>query len=567
MACHFDPLATHPGSQMRRWTVLFVSAFALAIALVPGAPAQQRLTPELLWKLRRVGDPQLSPGGGALLYAVRTYDIEANRGTSQVYLLDLEQGGRRQLTSQGSNFQARWSPDGKRIALLSTRNGAPQVFVLPTDGGEARQVTAVDGGVSNMAWSPTGDHFSFTADVKLDADLLDRHPDLPEANARVFDSLLIRHWDQWKDGTYSHLFVVPADGGQARDLMAKERFDTPVKPFGGGEQIAWSPDGKELCYTAKKVAGAKWTESTDNDLYVVPVGGGAAVNLTDGMEGYDQEPAYSPDGRYIAFHSMEHAGFESDRNRIMVYDRTTGGIRELTVGFDQSAHSTAWAADSKSVFFDSDVQGTTQIYRLAVGGGQPTQISKGRYQFVGPVPDPDGSSVYCVRQRTERPYEIVELSLGRDGAATAGAGRVLTDENGALYAGLALPKVEERWFTATDGKRIHSWVVYPPDFDPKKKWPMLLYCQGGPQSQVGQWFSYRWNFHLMAAQGYIVLAVNRRGLPGFGQAWNDEISRDWGGQAMQDLLSATDQCRRSRSSTAGVPRRSAPASAATRSTG
>jgi len=510
---------------------------ALCLVSLSSVRAQERMSPELLWQLHRVSDPQPSPDAKTLLFAVRTYEIEKNAGETQLHLLDLETGGRRQLTSAGSNFNGRWSPDGHTVAFLSTRDGAPQIYTIAVDGGEAVRVTDREGGVANMAWSPTGEHFSFTADVRLDPDIHARHPDMPLANARVYDSLLIRHWDQWKDGTYSHLFVVPAAGGEALDLMPGERFDTPVKPFGGGEQIAWSPDGEELCYTAKKVEGAAWAASTDNDLWVVPVTGGAARNITAGRLGYDQEPTYSPDGEWIAFHSMVTPGFESDRNRLMLYHRGDGELHEVTAGFDQSVQSTTWAPGSQRLVFASDTTGTTQIYSVGVAGGAPAAISAGRYQFASPVVSSDGA-VYCLRQNTERPFEIVRLDSSASGA---GSGQAVTDENGEVFATLALPAVEEKWFEATDGKRIHSWVVYPPDFTPNKSWPMLLYCQGGPQSQVGQWFSYRWNFHLMAARGYVVLAVNRRGLPGFGQEWNDAISRDWGGQAMQDLLSATDQ--------------------------
>ncbi|MEM7203598.1 MAG: prolyl oligopeptidase family serine peptidase [Planctomycetota bacterium] len=512
---------------------------AIALFAVPGL-AQDRLSPELLWELRRVSGPQPSPDGRHLLYGVRTYDLEANRGTSHLWLQDLQNGERRALTSAGSNFNARWSSDGRTIAFLSTRDGAPQIYTIRVDGGEAQQVTDVEGGVSNMAWSPTGTHFSFTAAVKLDQTVHDLHPDLPKAEAKLYDTAMFRHWDEWKDGTYSHLFVVAAEGGEPRDLMAGERFDTPVKPFGGGEQIAWSPDGKELCYTAKKIGvPIEWAQSTDNDLYAVSVDGGAARNLTEGMEGYDQEPVYSPDGRWIAFHSMARAGFESDRNRIMLLDRQKGGIRELTTDFDQSTHSATWAPDSESLYFTSDIDGTTQIYRLGLGGGAPMAISAGRFQFAAPSPGPTGQWLYCLRQSTERPFEVVRLATG----GAAGQGEALTDENGGMFAKLELPRVESREFATTDGAKVHAWVVYPPNFDPNKKWPMLLYCQGGPQSQVGQWFSYRWNFHLMAAQGYVVLAPNRRGLPGFGQAWNDQISRDWGGQAMDDLLACTDAMR------------------------
>jgi len=518
---------------MNRW----ISLVALFVT-TPLLPAQDRLTPELLWDLRRVSDPQPSPDGRSLLYGVRTYELSANKGEAQLFLQDIGSGKKRQLTTVGSNFAGRWSPDGKTIAFLSTRGGAPQIYTVAVDGGEARQVTTRPGGVANMSWSPAGDRVAFTAHVALDPVAHDMHPDLPHADVKVYDELLVRHWDEWKDGSYSHLFVAPVAGGEPVDLMAGERFDTPVKPFGGAEQIAWSPDGAELCYTAKKVEGSEWVSSTNNDLYVVSVNGGAAVNITKGMPGYDQEPVYSPDGSYIAFLSMARAGFEADRSRIMLYHRATGEISELTAGFDQSAHGLAFGPSSDVLYFDSDVAGTTQLYSVALSGGSPELLTGGRYQYRGATPGPSGEWLVCVRQQTERPYEVVRIWLGdRAGEAP----EQLTDENGAAYAELELPTVEERWFEATDGEKIHSWVVYPPDFDPTKKWPMLLYCQGGPQSQVGQWFSYRWNFHLMAAQGYVVLAVNRRGLPGFGQRWNDEISQDWSGQAMRDLLSATDQ--------------------------
>ena len=495
-----------------------------------------RLNPKLLWELRRVSDPQVDPSGQLLLYSVRSYSLDDNAGVTQLHLLDMASGDRRQLTHEGSNWSGRWSPDGTRIAFLSTRGDSPQIYSLTVKAvGEVERITNHPGGVANMAWSPKGTHFSFTAEVKLDADVRDRYPDLPKARAAIFDSLMIRHWDQWREGSYSHLFVVSADGGPARDLMPGERYDTPVKPFGGGEQITWSPDGKELCYTAKKESGVRWTRSTNNDLWVVSIDGGPARNMTQGMMGYDQDPAYSPDGRFVAFHSMERGGFESDRNRIMVQDRETGQTTEVTEDFDQSAHSVIWSPDSNHLYFDSDTQGTTQIYSVPRSGGVPEPLTEGRYQFRGAVASQDGEHLYCLRQRMERPYEIVRLETSK-----RSTGELLTDENGEIYSSLQLPSVIERKFPASDGKDIHAWVIYPPNFDPTRKWPMLLYCQGGPQSQVGQWFSYRWNFHLMAAQGYIVLAVNRRGLPGFGQEWNDQISRDWGGQAMKDLLSATD---------------------------
>ena len=503
----------------------------------PALVAQDRMTPELLWQLRRVGGPQVSPDGTKLLYSVGTYEVAKNKGDGQLYMLDLVAGGEpRQLTTAGRNGDAHWM-DAGRIVFLSSRSGSMQAHVLDLGGGEAVQVTHHEGGISNLKPSPDGMWIGFTAEVRLQPTLLEQFPDLPHAEARIYDDLMVRHWDGWKEGTFSHLFVVPTAGGEPLDLMAGQSVDTPLKPFGGGEQIAWSPDSKWLCYTAKRVADPE--TSTNSDLYLVDVanareGAGAGHrNLTEDNLGYDVEPVFSPDGATLAYHSMARAGFESDRNRLMLLDLATGESRHLHDGTETSVHGTQWATDGSGLYFTVDTQGTAQVMHSGLDG-TVRAVSRGRWNF-GSV-SVGSNSLYAVRSCTERPNEIV--ALPRNEAPTEG--KLLTDENGPLYANLKLPNVQERRFAATDGKEIHAWVVYPPDFDPAKKWPMLLYCQGGPQSQVGQWFSYRWNFHLMAAQGYIVLAVNRRGLPGFGQEWNDSISGDWGGQCMQDLLSACD---------------------------
>lgn len=514
------------------------------LCLLPALlPAQERLTPELLWELRRVSDPQPSPDGKWVLYAVRTHDLQANSGRSQIYVMEIATRQSQKLTEAGSNWSARWAPDGaQRIAFVSTRSGSPQIHTMDLETRAVRQITSHTGGVANISWSPDGRHFAFTAEVQLGQTMKQRHPDLPLAKARIYDDLMVRHWDTWKEGSYSHLFVIPTKGGEARDLMQGMKVDTPLKPFGGGEQIDWSPDGKELCYTAKVVAAPE--ESTDSSLFTVPVGGGAHKNLTPGRPGYDTEPRYSPDGKYIAFASMTRAGFEADKNRLMLLDRQTGKIRDLTAAADLSVHEHIWAATG--LFFTADIQGTRQICHVDLEGGV-VQYTKGRYHFGSPRPHPSGG-VVSTRMQMERPNEIVRVFTGSVTGELLNApsygGWMLTDENGAHFHSLDLPTTKARSFTATDNKQIHSWVIYPPGFDPKKKYPMLLYCQGGPQSQVGQWFSYRWNFHLMAAQGYVVLAVNRRGLPGFGQDWNDQISRDWGGQCMQDLLTATDVMRK-----------------------
>lgn len=494
-------------------------------------PSTRLLTPEILVQLQKVGEPRLSPDGSALLYTVRSTDLAADRSSAQIHVVRLGDGSDRVLTNAGSNSSPMWQKDGKAFAFISTRSGSPQIWLQPFDG-EVRQITDHAGGVANVSWSPDGAHFLFTADVKLDANLHDRHPDLPKANARAYDDLMVRHWDTWGDGTYSHLFVVDAGGGKARDLMAGERVDTPLKPFGGGEQLAWSPDGKQICYTAKRVADPE--SSTDSSLYLVDLQGGEHRDITSAMPGYDQDPAYSPDGRWIAFCSMARAGFESDRVRLMLHDRQTGTNKELLPDFDASVHDLVWAQDSRAIYCTVDTLGTTQIYRATLDG-KVAQVTAGRHALDDIQVSADGQSLYALRSAMERPAEVVRIDVGQHDAGTA-----LTHQNDAVFQDLSLPQIDEEWFPATDGKRIHSWIVKPPGFDPKRRYPMLLYCQGGPQSMVGQGFSFRWNFHLMAANGYVVAAVNRRGLPGFGQAWNDEISRDWGGQCMRDLLTVSD---------------------------
>jgi dipeptidyl aminopeptidase/acylaminoacyl peptidase len=336
-----------------------------------------------------------------------------------------------------------------------------------------------------------------------------------------------------------------------RDLMASLKADCPLPPFGGAEQFAFSPDGKEVALTLKLVNNP--AESTDSSIHLVPVDGGTLKNITPGMPGYDTNPVYSADGRFLAFQSMPRGGFESDRNRIMVYNRTSGELRELTHGLDQTTHHAVWSQDGTAMYFDSETRGTQQVYRLGVDGEGVQQVTGGHFDFavVQPIPSTNGhpeSKRLLVRQQNIlRPTELAILDVNSKQLAT------ITDVNEELYKTLELPTVQERWVTASDGQPIHNWLILPPDFEAPandssraddsstgKQWPMLTYCQGGPQGQIGQSFSSRWNFHTMAAQGYAVLAVNRRGLPGFGQEWNDQISGDWGGQAMQDILASTD---------------------------
>jgi dipeptidyl aminopeptidase/acylaminoacyl peptidase len=322
--------------------------------------------------------------------------------------------------------------------------------------------------------------------------------------------------------------------------MPGERFDSPLKPFGGAEQIAWSSDGRQIAYSCKKKSGTEYAVSTNSDVYLYDLTTAETTNLTEGMMGYDLEPSFSPDGRHMAWLSMERDGYEADRNRLFVLDLQSRQSRQLTQGFDQDVSGATWAPDSRTIYFTSDVQGTVQLYEMDVASSTVRQITEGVHNYGGFGITGSGSDLSLVASRMSMsaPTDIYRVDPD-DGAATQ-----LTSANHDILGDLELGEVRERWTTTTDGKQLHSWVIYPPNFDPTQQYPALLYCKGGPQGPLSQSFSYRWNFQIMAANGYVVVAPNRRGSSSFGQEWEEQISGDWGGQAMADLLSAIDDVAR-----------------------
>lgn len=528
-----------------RWNLLVVMVMAAVSLGVSGvATGGERMTPELLWELGRVGGGAISPDGESVVYTVRRYELAENKGTTDIHLAALDGSGERVLAeglSSAGSLQWVTTPAGARIFLTTKRGEGDdlktQVWSLDPESGEFTAVSDYDFSVGNLKVSPTGEHIAFTTNIKMDDTVNDLYPDLPKADARIIDGLMFRHWDSWHDYKYSHVHVAPIgdDGkaGEAIDLMEGLKTDCPVPPFGGSEEFAWSPDGKEIALTLKLVRN--WAESTDTDIYLASADGkGGMRNITAGMNGYDKEPVYSPNGDTIAFLSMERPGFESDRNRIMLYDKSSDEIRELTVGLDQTAHSPTWSPDGSRIYFSSEQLGTDQLFSMRIKGRALRQLTGGQYNWNIRGVTPDGKTMLVGRRDMIRPWELYTMP------SSGGDATRLTGVNDEHYANLDTPTVVERWVRSTDGANVHNWVIYPPNFDPKKKYPMLTYCQGGPQGQVGQWFSYRWNFHLMAANDYVIVAVNRRGLPGFGREWNDQISKDWGGQAMQDILAAHD---------------------------
>ena len=514
---------------------------AFLVLLFPATlPAQDVMTPERLWEIKRISSPAVSPDGGSFVYGVRTYDVVANKGDTDLWLRPVAGGEPRRITDlDGSESGAAWRPDGEWIGFFAGTDDGRQWHEIRPDGSGLRQVTAVPGGISNVQYSPDGSKISFTAPVKLDLTTVELYPDLPQAEARIADDLMYRHWDSWHDYDFSHLFVASyEDGsiGDPRDLMPGERIDTPLSPFGGGEQIAWSPDGERIVYTAKTLTGVEYAVSTNSDLFLVDLASGSTTNLTERMMGYDVEPSFSPDGRSLAWLSMERDGYEADLNRLFVLDFDTRQRRNLSADYDDEVHGPVWSTDGSTIFVTGDTRGTVQIFATDVAGGGFSKLTEGVFDYTSlGLANHEGRDVLLATRRSmSAPVDIFRVNP-ENGNAVA-----LTDENRLLLDGMSLGRVEQRLIPATDGEEILTWVIYPPNFDPDRRWPVLLYAKGGPQGPMSQSFSFRWNFQLMAASGYVVVAPNRRGTAGFGQAWEEQISGDWGGQAMQDLLSSID---------------------------
>jgi dipeptidyl aminopeptidase/acylaminoacyl peptidase len=494
-----------------------------------------RYTPELLWKLGRVSEPQVSPDGKTVLYGISRYDLEANKGNRDLYTLSANGGEALKITSfKGSESNGVYRPDGKKIGFLSAESGSMQIWEANVDGSEARQVSNVNGDIGGFAYAPDGKKILFTLRVKLDNSVNDIYPDLPKANARLETDLMYRHWDSWSDYSYSHIFIATYSDGikdDVLDIMKNERNDSPMLPWGGMEQICWSPDGMKVAYTCKKLSGKEYSLSTNSDIFVYDLATMTTKNISSSNPGYDQDPVFSPDGKKIVFRSMERNGFEADKDRIMIYDVAKDSFSDYSKSFDQNSGSFAWSADSKSVYFISGIKGTVQIYVLNTSSGDIRQLTQGVHDYLSFQLTNNG--LIGAKQSMVSPTELYRID-------PTGKETQLTFTNKEVLKNISSAKVESRWITTTDNKKMMVWVIYPPDFNPNKKYPTILFCEGGPQSMVSQFFSYRWNFQIMAANDYIVVAPNRRGLPGFGQEWNDQISGDYGGQNMKDYLVAID---------------------------
>ena len=493
------------------------------------------MTPEVLWSFGRIGDPAVSPDGKTVLYSVTNYNIEENKSYRDLYSVPVSGGSRVKLTeTPEKESSAAWRPDGKKIGFLSSKSGDTQLWEMNTDGSNPVQITQISGGITGFKYSPDCSHLLYTADVKVNKDVHDLFPDLPKANAYLKTDLMYKHWDEWVQ-TVPHPFVAEIKDGKIEnglDILNGEPFESPMKPWGGVEQLAWSPDGKTVAYTCRKKTGKEYAISTNSDIYFYNLETKQTENKTQGMMGYDQNPVFSPDGKWLAWESMERDGYEADKIRLFILNLASGEKTDLSANFDQNSTGLSWSADNKSIYFISCWQALTQIYRADLADHKIIPVTKGiqDYGFVALAND----QLVGMKHSMSQPDEIYSID------PQTGAETELSFQNKGILDQLELGKVEERWIKTTDNKQMLTWVVYPPHFDPKKKYPTILFCEGGPQSTVSQFWSYRWNFQQMVANGYIVVAPNRRGLPGFGKEWLEQISGDYGGQNMKDYLSAID---------------------------
>ncbi len=452
----------------------------------------QTMTPEKLWELQRVSPISLTNDGQQVIFSTSSYDISTNSSSSKT-------------------------------------------FVLPLKGGDPTQIKSYDSIYTDAKVSPSGQYKLVSKEVKVEpVSGEDFYPEMEKSDVYIYDDLNYRHWDTWEDGKYNHLFIKDLSSEEEWDIMEGEPYDTPLKPFGGSEDYIWNSDGSKVFYVSKKLKGKDYAESTNSDIYSYDLTSKTTTNLTEDNEGYDTSPAVSKDGT-LAWLQMDEPGYEADKNDIIVL--RDGQKQNLTKDWDGTVSSFLWSKDGKKLFFLAPTMGTKQLFEVNLpkeGSGEVKQITEGQFDITGMVGQTDNSMVVT---RTDMNHAseiyIVDLKSGKMDQ--------LSHANDSFYNGIKLSKVEKRMIPTTDGKEMLTWVIYPPDFDPNKNYPTLLYLQGGPQSPLSQFYSFRWNFQLMAAKGYIIVAPNRRGMPGYGVEWNEQISGDWGGQNMEDYLSAIDE--------------------------
>jgi dipeptidyl aminopeptidase/acylaminoacyl peptidase len=506
--------------------------------LLMAQAAKRPITFADLIHMHRVGDAKISPDGQWVAYVVSTPDLDANRSVSNIWAVRTSGGDSVQLTSGGRDSSPAWSPDGKTLAFLSSRDGNSQVYLLPMDGGEAREITHLSTGADIVKYSPNGKDIAFTSsvypDCKDDAcnSARDAEKEKSKVKARIYEQLLYRHWTHWSEGKRAHLFVMSIEGSAApRDLTSGANYDVPPDERGGPDDINFSPDGQEICFTA--VTDKMEAISTNGDLFIVPVSGGEPKRITTNP-GFDGNPVYSPDGQYLAYHAQLTAGAESDRWRIMLYDRHSEKSQSLTDNFDRSAGELTWSPDSSTILFTAENETLNFVYSIAAkAGAEPKKIVSESYNSAISL-SADGKMLAFERTSLTMPGEV--FAANSDGTNV----RQLSHQNDAALATLEMNPPETFWFTGADGVKIQAMIVRPPNFDATKKYPLLVLLHGGPETMWSNAWGYRWNAQVFSAAGYVSLMINRRGSTGYGQKFTDEIAGDWGGKAYSDVMTGID---------------------------
>lgn len=491
---------------------------------------------EALEVLGRVGSPAVTPDGSKVLFSIGYESVEENASNRDLYVMNIDGSDQKRITrTPKSEGNAVWIEGGKKIAFTyPDSDGKPQIWVMNADGSDRKCVSNVEGGVQGFLLSPDEKHIVMIAAIKYSRTAQDVYPDLPKASGRIIDDLMYKHWDEWVT-EIPHPFVGEFDGNEITgvyDIMQDEPFEAPMKPFGGIESFAWSPDSKSLIYVSRKKTGIDYAISTNSDLYLYTLADKSTRNLTEGMMGYDTNPVFSPDGTKLAWLSMEHDGYESDKNRIFIMDMASGDKTDITTDWDYTVSEIAWNPSGKSIYFIAPHLGVTPVFSIDLATHVVDIVAEGMCDYNTLVPV-DETTLVTMRHSMLSPDNIYAVTSRE-------SEHQLTNINADIFDQLTMPTIEKVMVPTTDGKEMLVWAVLPPNFDPSKKYPALLYCQGGPQQPVSQFWSYRWNLALMASKGYIVIAPNRRGLPGFGTEWNAQISGDYGGQNMRDYLSAVD---------------------------
>lgn len=521
------------------------------------------MTPEALWAMGRIGSAQASPDGKRIIYQVGYYSVKQNKGHQVIYIMDSDGKNNKMLTtSSKSETDAVWIKGGQKIVFLCDG----QIWEMNPDGSARKQLTKDKTGIDGFKFSPDEKHVILIKQIPYHESIKEKPADLPLATGRLITDMNYRHWDEYVESIpHPYVAEVTSEGiGEGTDIMKGEPYECPVKPFGGTEQLAWSTDSKTIAYTSRKKTGVEYATSTDTDIYLYNIDTKKTVNickpadykepeidLTKSMKhqavnseenlknnpGYDVNPKFSPDGQYIAWQSMARNGYESDRNRLCVYNLSTGKKTYTTESFDSNVDDFCWSTDSKTLYFLGVWHGCENIYQTNLKGNV-IQLTDGWYDYGSVQMLNNGKKLLAERHSMSQASELYIVTPGKK-EKTAKVEQI-TFENKHLYDQMTFGKIQQRWTKTTDGKDMMYWIILPAHFDETKKYPTLLFCEGGPQSPVSQFWSYRWNMQIMAANGYVVIAPNRRGLPGFGSEWNEEVSGDWTGQCMKDYLSAID---------------------------